>query len=77
MGYYESSGEPKGQVADYRRALSDGRGIHIRVYSDHLTAHWDRKDPSTNPIGHLLQDAPGWAIALGLAGLALLDMLEN
>lgn len=66
-GYYPSAGLPKGQYADYRRALPDGRGIHVKLYDDHATAHLDRVDPSVNLIGHLLLDAPVFTLFAGLA----------
>lgn len=70
-GYYRSTGLPVGQVADFRKALPDGRGIHIRIYNNRATAHWDRIDPSRSLIGHLLADAPVPTI-LATAGIAVL-----
>lgn len=70
-GYYRSTGLPAGQVADYRKALPDGRGIHIRIYRNRATAHLDRRDPSVDLVGHLVQDAPVFTAAL-VAGAAWL-----
>jgi len=75
-GFVRRVGELQGQLADYGKRLSDGKGIHIREYSDYFLIHWDKVDPS-DPVGHLIQDAPHWiiisAIVLGtaLVGLAL------
>jgi len=32
--------------------------LHIRDYDTHYTVHMDRVNPLTNPLGHLLVDAP-------------------
>lgn len=47
-----------------RRQYRCGR-LHIRDYDTHYTVHMDRVDPLTNPLGHLLVDAPEY-----LAGAA-------
>lgn len=70
-GYYESIGSPKGQRKDYRRRLPDDRSIHIRDYGDRMTMHWDHVDPSANPVGHLVRDAPIAALVV-LAIVALI-----
>lgn len=46
-------GGKKGAKRQYRY----GR-LHIRDYDTHYTVHMDRVDPMTNPLGHLLVDAP-------------------
>lgn len=53
-------GGKKGAKRQYRY----GR-LHIRDYDTHYTVHMDRVDPMTNPLGHLLVDAPEY-----LAGAA-------
>lgn len=53
-------GGKKGAKRQYRH----GR-LHIRDYDTHYTVHMDRVDPMTNPLGHLLVDAPEY-----LAGAA-------
>ena len=32
--------------------------LHIRDYDTHYTVHMDKADPLSNPLGHLLVDAP-------------------
>ncbi len=32
--------------------------LHIRDYDTHYTVHMDKVDPLSNPLGHLLVDAP-------------------
>ena len=50
----------------------NGTCIHIKEYSDLYKIHWDESNPATNPIGHLLNDAPHHipAVILGLSILA-------
>ncbi len=60
VGFKRSIGEPKGQIADYRLRLIDGKSVHVREYKDYYRIHWDIVDPSVNPIEHLKHDAPHW-----------------
>jgi hypothetical protein len=53
-------GSKKGARRQYRYG-----NLHIRDYDTHYTVHMDRVDPLTNPLGHLLVDAPEY-----LAGAA-------
>ncbi|MGI0050081.1 MAG: hypothetical protein ACREAW_11120 [Nitrososphaera sp.] len=53
-------GGKKGAKRQYRYGK-----LHIRDYDTHYTVHMDRVDPMTNPLGHLLVDAPEY-----LAGAA-------
>jgi hypothetical protein len=55
-----SLGSKKGSRRQYRYG-----NLHIRDYETHYTVHMDRVDPLTNPLGHLLVDAPEY-----LAGAA-------
>lgn len=66
-GFQISIGDLQGQVADYRLALKDGRGIHVREFRNYFTIHWDKKDPTVDPIGHLIEDATHWLLFLGIA----------
>lgn len=72
FGYYRSIGAPRGQVLDYRRRLSDDRGMHLRIYRHHATLHWDHVDPSASLLGHLIRDAPGLLAAGAILGAAAL-----
>ena len=71
MGFYPSVGDLYGQIADYRVALADGRGIHSREYKFIYGFHWDNKDSSLDPLGHLIEDAPHWLIILVLGGITV------
>jgi hypothetical protein len=42
---------------------------HIREYDDRFVVHTDRIDPRSNPLGHLLYDAP--EVLAGLAGAVI------
>lgn len=70
MGFTRDVGAPKGQDADYRKPLPDGRGLHVRAYGDRMTVHWDHVDPSVSKLGHLVKDTP-WLVA----GVAVVSML--
>lgn len=70
--YYRSLGLFSGQVADYRRRLEDGSGLHLKEYPDGWTIHWDEVDPSEDLVGHLRRDAAG-VVAVGVVvGLLIL-----
>ena len=47
-----------GQNADYRVPLLNGKSIHIKKYDGYYKVHWDKADLATDPLGHLLKDAP-------------------
>lgn len=57
-GLRRARGLPAGQAADYRAALADGSGLHVRDYGSHYTAHLDQVDPSVDWVGHLRADSP-------------------
>ncbi len=46
-------GSMKGAIRQYRYGV-----LHIREYDTHYSVHTDTVDPSINPLGHLLVDAP-------------------
>ena len=56
-----------GQNTDYRILLTDGKSIHVKEYVNHYKIHWDKSDLATNPIGHLINDAPHYIIIIILA----------
>lgn len=65
----------KGTVLGYRngarRQYRYGT-LHIREYDDKFLVHADRADPRSDPVGHLIKDAPEIpaGAACALAGLA-------
>jgi hypothetical protein len=52
----------------YRRALPDGRGLHVHEYADRFVVHWDAVDPSVSVLRHFLEDVTH-AIARRLRGV--------
>lgn len=46
-------GYPKGARRQYRYG-----NLHIREYDDHVTVHEDRFDPRTEPLKHVVHEAP-------------------
>lgn len=46
------------------------KNLHIREYGDHYTVHVDKVDPSKDPLGHLLIDAPEYLVGIMSAILA-------
>lgn len=52
-------GDDDGQIANYRQEIEkNGAGIHIKEYDDFYKIHWDKSNPATDPLGHLIKDAP-------------------
>lgn len=58
-------GSMKGAKGQYRHG-----NLHIHDYDTHYTVHMDKVDPRTNPLGHLLVDAPEYLAATAAAVLA-------
>lgn len=56
--YHSIFGDPDGQIANYRIPLKDGSGIHIKEYDNKYKIHWDNSNLATDPVGHLINDAP-------------------
>jgi len=50
--------------------------LHIREYDDHYVVHMDKVDPSKDPVGHLLIDAPEYLVAT-VAGLKAAKQAGN
>jgi hypothetical protein len=38
--------------------------LHIREYDEYYTVHRDKIDPRTDPLGHLLLDAPEYLVGI-------------
>lgn len=57
-------GSKKGAKRQYRYG-----NLHIRDYDTHYTVHMDKIDPRTNPLGHLVMDAPEYIIGAVAAAL--------
>lgn len=57
MGFRRSFGAFKGQLADYRFKLADGRSIHARMYWSKWSIHWDKIDPLVSISKHMRVDA--------------------
>lgn len=55
-GFYASTGLDRRCLHHYRRALPDGRGLHVHVFRTHYLVHWDRVDPSVSVWRHFWQD---------------------
>ncbi len=69
--FKERLADNDGQITDYGFALEDDTGIHIKEYEDYYKVHWDKKDPSVDPLGHLVYDSPKWLVV----GAVALDWL--
>lgn len=64
IDYKESFvGSKKGAKRQFRRG-----NLHIREYENYYTLHMDKADPTKDPVGHLLKDAPEYLLA-SLIGL--------
>lgn len=59
-------GHAHGAITQYRGPY----GAHLREYLHFFKLHRDRVDPRTDPIGHLVNDAPDDLAGLGLAVIA-------
>lgn len=54
-GLYPSIGLAQ-KCRHYRKALPDGRGLHVHEYADRFVVHWDAVDPSVSVVRHFLHD---------------------
>ena len=59
-----SLGQKNGATKQYRYG-----NLHIREYDDKFLVHMDKIDPTKNPLGHLIVDAPEVLIGLVLASV--------
>jgi hypothetical protein len=65
-----SIGELKGQVADWRASIDgDVRGFHVVEFDDRYECHLDHRDPSKDPVGHLVEDSPSTLAAILVGGV--------
>ena len=64
-------GYPQGSVRQYRY----GR-LHIREYEDVFVVHNDNKDPTRDPLGHLVCDAPELLAGVLAGGLVALRLAK-
>jgi len=76
-GYVKGSGDYDGQNADYRKALADGKGIHVKEYDNYYLVHWDVRDPDIDPLGHLWHDARHWLVIGIFALVALASFIHE
>jgi hypothetical protein len=60
-GLYPSVGLAQ-HCRHYRRALPDGRGLHVHEYGDRYHVHWDAVDPSVSVLRHFLADVTHAAV---------------
>lgn len=74
---FQSVGELKGQLHDWRASLQDDiRGFHAVEFADRYDCHLDQRDPTKDPLGHLAVDSPATAaLAIGLGALAVGGLL--
>jgi hypothetical protein len=73
-------------IVDYPQTiLGNGNGalrqfrlgsLHVREYADHYSVHSDKIDPSKDPFGHLLVDAPEYLAGI-LFGISTYSYLRN
>ena len=57
-------GWPKKSIKQYRHGQ-----VHVREYDDRFEAHIDKINPETDPLGHIIHDAPE-VLAVAGAGAA-------
>lgn len=72
-GFVEAMGEPEFQLKDFRKTIFKTECLHVQVFKGHYSVHRDKVDPTIDPTGHLIEDAPEIPISLlvgGLVGLA-------
>lgn len=74
-GFMRSVGDFRGQIADFRRPMPDGKSIHVQEFAEHFLVHWDWRDPSLDPVGHLVQDAPHILLLCSLVGVVVLGLV--
>lgn len=58
-------GQRNGAIRQFRYG-----NLHIREYEDKYLVHMDKVDPRTDPLGHLIHDAPEFLVGLASAYFA-------
>ena len=64
-------GEPKGALRQFRGP----QGSHVLEYEKEWVLHRDKVDPRLDPIGHLVNDAPGVLILGTFVALSFLGLI--
>lgn len=67
---YPANAMQDGAVASYR-STEEGDVVHIIEYEGYWEVHLDEFNPKHEPIKHLIHDAPGEALFLGLILVAI------
>ncbi len=57
-------GQKNGAIRQFRYG-----NLHIREYKDRYLVHMDKVDPRSDPLGHLLHDAPEFLVGIASAYL--------
>jgi len=68
--YPANAMQDDGAVASYR-STDENDVVHIIEFEDYWELHLDEFNPRHDPLKHLLNDAPGEALLLGLVLLAV------
>lgn len=59
-----------GAEASYR-STEEGDVVHVIEYEEYWEVHLDEFNPKHDPIKHLINDAPGEALLIGLVLIGL------
>jgi hypothetical protein len=67
---YPANAMQDGAEASYR-STEEGDVVHVIEYEEHWEVHLDEFNPKHDPIKHLINDAPGEALLIGLVLIGL------